>query len=71
MEKLPPHVICVIDEAYYDWITEENYESALRFVNDRNNVIVLRTFSKIYGMAGLRVGYSVANKDITACLGCI
>lgn len=71
VEKLPPHVICVIDEAYYDWITEENYESALRFVNDRNNVIVLRTFSKIYGMAGLRVGYSVANKDITACLGCV
>lgn len=71
VEKLPPHVICVIDEAYYDWITEEHYESALRFVNDRNNVIVLRTFSKIYGMAGLRVGYSVANKDITACLGCI
>ena len=71
IEKLPPHVICVLDEAYYDWITEENYESGLRFVDDSHKVIVLRTFSKIYGMAGLRIGYSVANKEITSCLGCV
>lgn len=68
VSELPENVICVIDEAYYDWISVPDYKSAFRFVDDNHKVIVLRTFSKLYGMAGFRVGYSVANKEITKCL---
>lgn len=67
MAKVPKHVITVIDEAYFHWI-DIPYESAFRFVNSMNNVIVLRTFSKIYGMAGIRCGFAAANAEITAAL---
>lgn len=69
IESLPKHVICVVDEAYFDWISIPDYKSAFRFVNEKNNVIVLRTFSKLYGLAGFRIGFSVANKELTECLG--
>lgn len=57
--KVPDHVITVIDEAYYEWIGDENYESAMRFVAQGKKVAVLRTLSKLYGMAGVRMGYAV------------
>lgn len=66
--QLPEHVVCVIDEAYFDWIDIPDYKSAFRFVNSGKNVIVLRTFSKIYGMAGCRVGFAVAGKELSECL---
>lgn len=71
IENLPSHVICVIDEAYMEWVSIPDYPSGLKFVEDGRNVIVLRTFSKIFGMAGIRVGYSVANDEITAALASI
>lgn len=52
------------DEAYYDYITEPNYPSMISLVKQGKNVIVSRTFSKVYGLAGLRVGYLVARPDI-------
>ena len=52
------------DEAYYDYITEPNYPSMVELVKQGKNVIVSRTFSKVYGLAGLRVGYLVARPDI-------
>lgn len=69
VKKLPDHVICVIDEAYFHWIDEPDYKSAFRFVNSGKKVVVLRTFSKIYGMAGIRAGFAAANEEITQCLG--
>jgi len=52
------------DEAYYDYITEPNYPSMVELVKQGKNVIVSRTFSKVYALAGLRVGYLIARPDI-------
>lgn len=56
------------DEAYYDFITEPDYPSMVELVKKGNNVIVSKTFSKVYGMAGLRIGYLVARPDIATRL---
>jgi histidinol-phosphate aminotransferase len=52
------------DEAYYDFITEPDYPSMVELVKEGSNVIVSKTFSKVYGMAGLRIGYLVTRPDI-------
>lgn len=63
MDKLPKDVLVLMDEAYYEFTDGvDDYASALDY--DFENVIVLRTFSKAYGLAGLRLGYGVANKQI-------
>lgn len=64
INKLPEHVIVIVDEAYMEWVTKPGYKDALPYVRDGKKVIVLRTFSKLYGMAGLRVGYGIAPKEI-------
>lgn len=56
------------DEAYYDFITEPDYPSMVELVKKGNNVIVSKTFSKVYGMAGLRIGYLVTRPDIATRL---
>ncbi|MEL7002109.1 MAG: histidinol-phosphate transaminase [Bacteroidota bacterium] len=52
------------DEAYYDFIEEKNYPSMVKLVKKGENVIVSRTFSKVYGLAGLRIGYLIAKPEI-------
>lgn len=61
-------VVVFSDEAYYDYITEPDYPSAVEFVKTGHNVIVSKTFSKVYGLAGLRIGYLIARPDIAARL---
>ncbi len=56
---LPEEVVCLIDEAYIDFVREPSVGTALDLVSETSNVIVSRTFSKIYGLAGLRVGFGV------------
>jgi histidinol-phosphate aminotransferase len=56
------------DEAYYDYIEEPNYPSMIELVKQGENVIVSRTFSKVYGLAGIRIGYLIAREDIIARL---
>ncbi len=57
------NVLFLVDEAYFHYTDAPGYTSALRWVHDRPNVVVTRTFSKIYGMAGLRLGYAVAHPE--------
>lgn len=64
MSKVPDHVIVVIDEAYFEWIGDPNYTSSIKYVLEGKKVVVLRTFSKLYGMAGVRMGYGIMLKDI-------
>lgn len=52
------------DEAYYDYITEPDYPSMVELVRDNYNVIVSKTFSKVYGLAGMRIGYLIARPDM-------
>ncbi len=54
------------DEAYYDFIEEKNYPSMVSLVKEGENVIVSRTFSKVYGLAGLRIGYLIAKPEIAS-----
>jgi len=60
IEKAPNQTMILVDEAYYHYADSPDYESMIPLVNDHPNLIVARTFSKIYGMAGLRCGYCVA-----------
>lgn len=64
MEKCPKDVVVVLDEAYYEFVDEDKRLSLTETIFTYDNVIVLRTFSKIYGLAGLRVGYGLANEHI-------
>jgi histidinol-phosphate aminotransferase len=61
--KTPPETMILVDEAYYHYADSPDYESVIPLVKDHPNLIVARTFSKIYGMAGLRCGYCVAQRE--------
>ncbi len=63
MEKIPDDMVVVLDEAYHDYVNHRDYPQSLRFIEEGRNVIVLRTFSKMYGLAGFRVGYGVARNE--------
>lgn len=62
--KAPRDTIVLVDEAYHHYVESADYESVIPLVKDHPNLVVARTFSKIYGMAGLRCGYCVAQPEI-------
>lgn len=64
VEEVSEDVVVFSDEAYYDYIEEENYPSMVEYVKQGKDVIVSRTFSKVYGLAGLRIGYLIAKPAI-------
>ena len=64
VKSLPENTLLVVDEAYREYITREDFPETIDYVRKGLNVVVLRTFSKIYGLAGLRVGYGIARPEI-------
>ena len=68
MHRVPEDVIVVFDEAYYEYVQDQHFPDSLNWVTQRRNAIVLRTFSKIYGLAGLRVGYGLTTPEIAGYL---
>jgi histidinol-phosphate aminotransferase len=64
LDRVPAHVVVVIDEAYREFVRDEGRFDALELAQERPNVVVMRTFAKAYGLAGLRVGYLVAPQTI-------
>jgi len=64
LAKVPAHVLVVLDEAYCEYIEDPSYPNGLDYVKRHPNVIALRTFSKIYGLASLRIGYGIGRPDI-------
>lgn len=60
-ERIPPHVTVVLDEAYVEFQTHDDPDATLDLLEDFPNLVVLRTFSKCYGLAGLRVGYAIGS----------
>jgi histidinol-phosphate aminotransferase len=62
--KLPPHVLVVLDEAYFDFVTAEDYPDGLDYVRQGMPVMAMRSFSKNYGLAGLRLGWAAAAPEI-------
>lgn len=61
---MPSRAILILDEAYYEYIERPDYPNALQWVLEGKNVISLRTFSKIHGLAGLRLGYAIARPEL-------
>ena len=68
MAQVPEHVLVVFDEAYYEYVTRADYPQTLPYVLEERNVLITRTFSKIYGLAGLRIGYGIAPPVIVETL---
>jgi histidinol-phosphate aminotransferase len=67
LRSLPPTTLAVLDEAYAEFAGDPAFPDAAALLGRYPNLVVLRTFSKIYGLAGLRVGYAVAAPDVIAC----
>ncbi|MGC2654788.1 MAG: pyridoxal phosphate-dependent aminotransferase [Mycobacterium sp.] len=68
IEAVPSHVLIAIDEAYVEYIRDGMLPDSLGLIREHSNVVVLRTFSKAYGLAGLRVGYAVGHPDLITAL---
>ncbi len=68
MGEVPDNVLVISDEAYYDYITDADYIDSMRYLREGRNILIFHTFSKIYGMAGLRIGYGIAKPEIIQAL---
>lgn len=68
LEAVPEHILIAVDEAYVEFVTDPAAARGLELWRDRPNVVVLRTFSKAYGLAGFRVGYAVAHPYLTTAV---
>ncbi|MDT0545548.1 histidinol-phosphate transaminase [Streptomyces lonegramiae] len=68
LDRVPAEVLVVLDEAYIEFIRDERVPNGIELYRERPNVCVLRTFSKAYGLAGLRVGFAIAHEPVAAAL---
>ncbi|NLI89268.1 MAG: histidinol-phosphate transaminase [Epulopiscium sp.] len=68
LDFLPDNVMLVLDEAYYEYVDAKDYPKSLELLEKHSNIIILRTFSKAYGLASLRVGYGIASAEIIELL---
>jgi histidinol-phosphate aminotransferase len=69
LDRLPEHVLTVLDQAYLEYIDDPDYPNGLDDLKAGRRVVVLRTFSKIYGLAGLRIGYALAPEAVVTAIG--
>lgn len=68
VQEVPPEVIVVIDEAYFEYVGEADYPDASHWLDEFPNLVVTRTFSKAYGLASLRIGYGLSHPDVADLL---
>jgi histidinol-phosphate aminotransferase len=68
IKKIPKRIIIVLDAAYAEYLDKNDYESGMSYIKKNENIIVTRTFSKIYGLASLRLGWCYANQNIISLL---
>ncbi|MGG0642750.1 histidinol-phosphate transaminase [Sporosarcina gallistercoris] len=64
LDAVPRTILTVLDEAYFEYITEESYENPIQWLSEYPNLMILRTFSKAYGLASFRIGYGIASSEI-------
>jgi histidinol-phosphate aminotransferase len=64
LDRVRKDILIFIDEAYYDFAVADDYPDTIRLLDSYENILVTRTFSKLYGLAGLRVGYGIACKEV-------
>jgi len=70
-KKLKKNILLVLDDAYFEYMKNEDYKSSLELFKNKDNVVIIRTFSKIYGLASLRVGWGYAPKKIINAMNVI
>jgi len=68
LAELPPNVLLVWDEAYREYVDDTRYPDSVPYLKRNPNLVILRTFSKIYGLAGLRIGYGIADPSVVGLL---
>lgn len=71
LAELPSDVVVVLDEAYFEYVTDESYPDGTRYLDAERPVVVLRTFSKIYSLAGVRVGYGFMPEELRHAIDCV
>ncbi len=64
LQKVPPDVVTIVDEAYFEYVQAPDYPNSLHYHNRGKSLLTLRTFSKLYGLAGLRIGYGIGDREI-------
>jgi histidinol-phosphate aminotransferase len=70
-ERIPPHVTIILDEAYIEFQVDDDPDATLDLLGDFPNLVVLRTFSKVYGLAGLRVGYAIGSAGFRSAVDAV
>jgi len=68
LKRILADVILVLDEAYGEYVTDKSFPNSLTYLGKGKKIFILRTFSKIYGLAGLRIGYGIAEAQLISCL---
>ena len=68
LAALPPRVLVVLDEAYFEYVERPDYSRSVESVRAGKNLMVLRTFSKVHGLAGIRLGYGLGHPELMECL---
>ena len=71
LEKIADRILIVVDEAYFEYVKDKKYPNCLEYIDQYPNLVVLRTFSKIYGLAGLRIGYGFSSPEIINGIECV
>lgn len=69
LARVPEHILVVVDEAYAEFVTADDFPRTVELLDEFEHLIVLRTFSKIYGLAGMRVGYAIGREPVIADIG--
>jgi histidinol-phosphate aminotransferase len=64
LERVPEHAVVVLDEAYFDYVQRPDYSRSIQHVKEGRNLLVLRTFSKAHGLAGLRIGHGIGRREL-------
>jgi len=64
LQKVAPQTLVVLDEAYFDYVEDSQYSRSIELAKQSANILVLRTFSKVYGLAGLRVGFGIGPREL-------
>jgi histidinol-phosphate aminotransferase len=68
LQRVPPDVLVIVDEAYFEYVRDTDYPDSLKYHGHGKTLLTLRTFSKLYGLAGLRIGYGIAPRQIADLL---
>jgi histidinol-phosphate aminotransferase len=69
LNKVPDHIVIVLDEAYCEYVEPDDYPDSLEYLRSSGKrIVILRTFSKIYGLAGIRIGYGIATPELSDIL---